>query len=82
MNAYFNDLSIDFDLNEERADLNKFTFKFAKGTGDISAFALNTGQEFYPCYISSKFDNFDIHEILASFDNLGQDEFTPENTTV
>jgi hypothetical protein len=80
-NAYFNDLSIDFDLNEERADLNKFTFKFAKGTGDISAFALNTGQEFYPCYISSKFDNFDIHEILASFDNFGQDEFTPENTT-
>ena len=68
-------------MNEKRADLNKFTFKFAKGTGDINAFVLNTGQEFYPCYISSKFDNFDIHEILASFDNFDQDAFTPENTT-
>ena len=80
-NAHLNDLTINFDLNEKRADLNKFTFKFAKGTGDISAYALNTGQEFHPCYISSKFDNFDIHEILASFDNFDQDAFTPENTT-
>ena len=68
-------------MNEQRADLNKLTFKFARGTGDISAYALNSGQEFYPCYISSNLKNFDVHEILSSFNNFGQEAFTKENTT-
>jgi hypothetical protein len=79
--AHLDKFSLNVGVNNKRADLQKLAFRFADGSAEIQGYVLNEGKEFYPSFFNTSLNNFNIQEILRTFDNFKQDAFTIENTS-
>jgi hypothetical protein len=75
------EFSLGLDYDDERIDLKGLDLSFAGGRIHLEGLLDRPPGKSLPGHAYVKTDNLDIKEILGTFDNFGQDDFTAENTS-